>query len=187
MCLDCQENSSTLPLGPQGIQGINGINGTNGITWYTTSGIPSNTLGNNGDNYLDTNTFNIYNKQAGVWILVGNIKGTNSSGLYKLAITYITGTDSGTLVISLLGTFLSSYGLLGLSTPGSAIPPVGQSYGQTSTDFISTAYIFNSGTNTWNSIPSAQKVISTNASSGNISITLSGIPTNVPVRVILIG
>lgn len=58
------------PQGTAGANGTNGTNGTNGVngsTWYNGSGAPANTLGVDGDYYLDNNTGNVYNKVSGSW------------------------------------------------------------------------------------------------------------------------
>lgn len=46
-----------------------------GSIWRTGAGVPSNTLGANGDLYLDTLTANVYQKASGVYALITNIKG----------------------------------------------------------------------------------------------------------------
>ena len=47
-----------------------------GTTWYTGSGVPDNGVGANGDFYLRTSNSDVYQKAAGVWGVVANIKGT---------------------------------------------------------------------------------------------------------------
>ena len=61
--------------GAQGDQGEEGNAGTNGATWTADAGEPNNANGNNGDLYLDTDSNNIYQKQAGAWVLITNIQG----------------------------------------------------------------------------------------------------------------
>ena len=69
----------------QGKDGTNGTDGTNGQDGKdgasVLSGIlpPTETDGKNGDLYLNTNTYNLYKKQSGVWTLVGNIKGQDAT------------------------------------------------------------------------------------------------------------
>lgn len=59
--------------GPQGTQGIQGVagtpgtNGTDGTKLITGTGAPANTLGNNGDTYLNATTGDLYVKAGGVW------------------------------------------------------------------------------------------------------------------------
>ena len=38
---------------------------------------PAGTLGNNGEFYFNTVTYDIFNKVSGSWTLIGNIKGAN--------------------------------------------------------------------------------------------------------------
>ena len=70
------------PKGDQGEPGINGTNGTNGTdgkngsSVLTGTGVPASTLGNDGDSYIDTETFDFYSKNNGSWSKVGNIKGS---------------------------------------------------------------------------------------------------------------
>lgn len=53
--------------GANGLNGTNGTNGTNGATWLTGAGVPSDTLGNDGDLYLRTDTSDVYKKVSGTW------------------------------------------------------------------------------------------------------------------------
>ena len=71
--------------GEQGDPGINGTNGTDGKdgengqdgkSVLTGKGSPASTLGNDGDSYIDTLTFDFYTKEEGTWSKIGNIKGT---------------------------------------------------------------------------------------------------------------
>ncbi len=56
------------PQGPQGPAGTNGTNGANGNTILNGSGAPSNTLGHDGDFYLDTSADALYGpKTSGAW------------------------------------------------------------------------------------------------------------------------
>jgi len=59
--------------------GIAGANGVNGSTWRDGSGVPSNTLGVDGDYYLDTATGDVYMRSSGVYGLRGNIQGPPGS------------------------------------------------------------------------------------------------------------
>lgn len=59
--------------GPAGQDGTNGTNGTNGAAgtpgskWYNGSGAPSNSLGVDGDYYINNDTSDVYQKVAGSW------------------------------------------------------------------------------------------------------------------------
>jgi len=59
---------ATGPQGPQGIAGTNGTNGLNGNTILNGTTNPSNTVGINGDFYLNLSNFNFFGpKTAGAW------------------------------------------------------------------------------------------------------------------------
>ena len=57
------------------LQGEKGDKGDNGNSVLTGEGVPANSLGNDGDSYIDTTTFDFYTKSAGAWEKKGNIKG----------------------------------------------------------------------------------------------------------------
>lgn len=76
--------------GPQGVPGTNGKDGTNGTngkdgapgakgadgaTWLFGTAAPAASLGKNTDFYLNTATFDVYNKASNAWTKTGNIKG----------------------------------------------------------------------------------------------------------------
>src|SRR3990167_387518 len=61
--------------GLQGIQGETGAAGTPGSVWREGTGVPSDALGINGDFYLDDATGDVYQKAAGTYSTVANIKG----------------------------------------------------------------------------------------------------------------
>ena len=61
----------------KGNDGDNGATGVNGNTLLTGNGAPANTDGQNGDSYIDYETWNIYLKQEGTWVQTGNIKGAD--------------------------------------------------------------------------------------------------------------
>lgn len=93
-CDSCGGTNVT-PLIPT--QSINGTNGTNGTSFRIGTGVPSNGLGANGDTYLDSATWNIYDKAAGAWSLVGNIQGaTGAAGAAGAAFIWSDATDSRT-------------------------------------------------------------------------------------------
>jgi len=52
---------------PINIEFITGEAGTDGATWHDGTGIPSDSLGNNGDYYLDTDSGSFYQKSVGIW------------------------------------------------------------------------------------------------------------------------
>lgn len=61
--------------------GIGGGGGGGGTTWYDGAGAPAGGTGVDGDYYLRTTNGDVYKKTAGVWAVVGNIKGpTGATG-----------------------------------------------------------------------------------------------------------
>ena len=60
--------------GSKGDQGEKGDKGDSGATWLFGSIAPTSE-GKDGDFYLDTITYDVYNKESGVWNKKGNIKG----------------------------------------------------------------------------------------------------------------
>lgn len=52
-----------------------GVDDKDGSSILTGQGAPYATLGNDGDSYIDTTTWDYYTKSSGVWTKVGNIKG----------------------------------------------------------------------------------------------------------------
>lgn len=54
--------------------------GTPGSRWFNGAGAPSPLLGINHDYYLDVSNGDVYEKLAGIWTVVGNIKGPAGSG-----------------------------------------------------------------------------------------------------------
>lgn len=92
--------------GPQGQQGNPGQNGNSVLTG---DAAPDNSLGSDGDSYINLNNYDIYTKEAGEWVLKGNLKGQNgqdgrsivsidktgNNGLIdEYTITYSDGTTS---------------------------------------------------------------------------------------------
>jgi hypothetical protein len=66
--------------GPAGIQGVAGPVGPTGptgpsVAWRNGTGAPSDTLGTDGDYYLDDATGNLWQRQSGHYAIVANIKG----------------------------------------------------------------------------------------------------------------
>lgn len=73
---------ATGPQGPQGTAGTNGSNGTNGNTILNGTVNPSNTLGNNGDYYINNANLSIFGpKSAGVWPAGASITGADGAGV----------------------------------------------------------------------------------------------------------
>ena len=61
--------------GDKGDKGEDGAAGKDGNTWLVGATAPAAEQGNDGDLYLDYSTWNVYHKQSGAWVLLGNIKG----------------------------------------------------------------------------------------------------------------
>lgn len=65
--------------GQQGEKGEDGEDGADGATWISGEGAPEAADGKNGDFYLDTESFTVYNKSADTWTVVGSIKGQDGA------------------------------------------------------------------------------------------------------------
>ena len=73
------EVTEILAKGEKGDKGDEGAPGKDGTSCFNGRGEPNVSLGNDGDSYIDTDTWNFYVKVEGVWIKKGNIKGENGS------------------------------------------------------------------------------------------------------------
>ena len=62
------------------VEGLQGNEGPIGSTWRAGSGVPSNSVGQDSDFWLDNSTGNVYERIAGVYSLQCNIKGPLLSG-----------------------------------------------------------------------------------------------------------
>lgn len=83
--------------GDQGEQGIAGVDGQDGIAQVRTgNGAPSNSLGNDGDFYLNNSNGDYYTKTSGVWSVQGNLKGPQGSApsILKLTNTFANNVNS---------------------------------------------------------------------------------------------
>ena len=58
--------------GIDGKDGTNGVDGKDGTAWLTGTAVPSNTAGNDGDFYFDTDSFVLYQKKDGQWAVLQN-------------------------------------------------------------------------------------------------------------------
>ena len=70
---------ATGETGPKGDKGEDGKDGIDGSTWLTGSGLPSSSLGKEGDMYLNTTNGDVYQKEDNTWKLKMNIKGEDGS------------------------------------------------------------------------------------------------------------
>ena len=111
---------STGPQGPQGEPGQTGPQGepgTDGLNLLTGKGEPAASLGNAGDSYIDTETWDYYVKGNSGWIKQGNIKGQDGTDGEKgsqgdKGETGDPGAD-GTSVLTGAGVPSSSLGVVG--------------------------------------------------------------------------
>jgi len=65
--------------GKDGTDGKDGVNGADGATWYSGAVAPTSEIGSDGDYYLNTSSYEIYNKVSGEWKSIGNIKGADGT------------------------------------------------------------------------------------------------------------
>ena len=70
--------------GATGAAGAAGVAGANGSVWRNGSGVPLNTLGINGDYYLDNLTGFVYAKAAGTYSSVANLAGATGPAVTAL-------------------------------------------------------------------------------------------------------
>ena len=85
--------------GDKGDTGPQGEPGADGSSVLTGNGTPSNLFGNNGDSYIDLDSWNYYVKSNNEWFLKGNIKGsTGSDGQNGVSVVSIAYTSSNGLV-----------------------------------------------------------------------------------------
>jgi len=79
-------------IGPQGPAGFPGPQGISGFSIYSDAGAPAALFGNNGDQYINTTTGQLFEKAAGAWVYqssligpsfsVGQVDGGNPSSNY---------------------------------------------------------------------------------------------------------
>jgi hypothetical protein len=131
----------TGPQGTQGIQGAQGTSGTNGVNgtkWFSGTSTPSNTIGANGDFYLNSATGDIYTKNDTAWNLAGNLAGA-LSGIEQL--TFITAYASDTPITYMNVTCYAGY--LTLKNTGSVSVTVNNIFlnGQPYNSTVSTSLV----------------------------------------------
>ena len=105
------------PQGPTGATGATGAAGTPGSVWREGTGAPSNSLGVDGDYYLDGATGNVYQKAGGTYSIVCNIKGPTGGGVTSVGLTSTDLTVSGSPVVS-SGNITADLTTQGGVTPG---------------------------------------------------------------------
>ena len=70
--------------------------GPRGSVWLFGNGAPDNSLGVDGDVYLDDDTDDLYNKVDGVWVYQTNIRGATGNGIDRIQRTSGTGAPGTT-------------------------------------------------------------------------------------------
>lgn len=83
--------SPTSLIGADGDPGLNGSDGADGKSVLNGSGVPANGLGTDGDFYIDTSTYEIYLKTAGVWGSPVSLVGADGADGQGVAIGGTTG------------------------------------------------------------------------------------------------
>lgn len=113
----CDLGGNNIPVsaekGDKGDKGNDGLDGKDGESLLTGKGVPSFSLGKDGDSYVDTETWNYYTKADGKWTKAGNFKGDKGD-------TGISGKDGNSL-------------LTGDGAPSSSLGKDGDSYVDVST------------------------------------------------------
>lgn len=75
----CDLSGNNIPVsaekGDKGDKGDPGMDGKDGESLLTGKGVPSSSLGKDGDSYVDTETWDYYTKADGKWTKAGNFKG----------------------------------------------------------------------------------------------------------------
>lgn len=72
----CDLSGNNIPVSVEkGDKGDPGMDGKDGESLLTGKGVPSSSLGKDGDSYVDTETWDYYTKADGKWTKAGNFKG----------------------------------------------------------------------------------------------------------------
>jgi hypothetical protein len=95
------------------------VSSSSASIWRNGAGAPSNSLGINGDYYLDTATGNVYFKASGTYSVVANIKGADATSNPR--ITSITSSD---IIQADCGT-TDTFTVLALAKNATLDPPTG--------------------------------------------------------------
>lgn len=83
------ERTDVKAAGENGSDGAPGSNGRDGNTWIVKDGVPDNSAdGKDGDLCLDKSEWNVYQKEGGVWQLLGCIKGKDGAASDEGDTTY---------------------------------------------------------------------------------------------------
>ena len=98
LILTLSDNSTVNAGKVRGEDGTNGENGADGATWLVGSGVPTADTGKDGDLYLDSASYNVYQKVSGEWNLIGNIKGEGATPEQTDGFAYYEITENGETV-----------------------------------------------------------------------------------------
>ena len=85
-------------VGPQGSQGEQGNPGIDGSTILTGTENPQNSLGKDGDMYLNTSSYDVFEKADGEWTVICNIKGLKGDTGVSVVDTEID--ENGDLIVT---------------------------------------------------------------------------------------
>lgn len=97
-------NDQTASVVVYGLQGIPGPPGANAGAWLFDTGAPSNSLGTDGQTYLNTANGDVYQKASGVWtyqftLTATSIDWTNVTNKPDLSVTFPF-SDSTNIVVA---------------------------------------------------------------------------------------
>lgn len=84
--------------GAQGPKGDKGDNGKDGSSFLIGNSDPSDNLGNNNDVYLNNVSYDLFKKENGTWIKIGNIKGKDGESTSTTTYTVNLGLNGGKLI-----------------------------------------------------------------------------------------
>lgn len=107
-----EEDTGVRATGQDGTDGFNGSDGQNGkdgATWIAGEGEPSYTIGKTNDLYIDTFTYNIYQKEDVNWKFIGNIKGQDAPH-YNEKVTVTFEVNGGEMPNDYQDTIIVNYG-----------------------------------------------------------------------------
>lgn len=175
------------------------------VRWLYGDGVPADELGNDGDNYVDNLTQDVYLKEDGAWVFETNIKGADgdpgpvdstlsstivvlasstTSGLTSVATSLSTTTSTLTKVstsltaVSSTLTGVSSVAAAGVSGVASLSTAVGTSLSSTNSTLVAvSSQAAAGGTSAVDSLSTAVQtsLSSTNSTLTNVSTSLTGV------------
>jgi hypothetical protein len=106
-----QFSMATGPTGPQGASGTNGTNGTNGNTVLYGNTNPSNSLGVDGNFYLNTSNYTFFGpKVSGAWPAGASIIGPAGPTTPPTKLDFAKGVPNPIIISNWQGTYAPTYG-----------------------------------------------------------------------------